>query len=238
MRKIFLLLVVCFVVTVTKAQQDIIVDPNAEARTLNGSFSSIKVSGGIDLYLSQSANEAVAVSASEDKFRKLIRTTVEKGILKIYYDGEKLFVPRNRKLKAYVSFKEIDKIEAAGASDVTVSGTISVSTLLLDLSGASDFKGLVKVNELKMDLSGASDVKIGGTAISVNIESSGASDIKGYDLLVDECTAKSSGASDIEITVKKELNAHASGSSHIYFKGDGKINEMHSSGSSNISRKS
>jgi len=115
---------------------------------------------------------------------------------------------KNRKLKAYVSFKDINKIDASGACDIHVSGTIAVSTLHLICSGASGFKGDVKVNDLEMDMSGASDIKISGTARNVNIESSGASDVKGIDLSTDMCTAKASGASDIEITVNKELNAH------------------------------
>ncbi len=238
MKKIFLFLLVYTTAIVTKAQNDIVVDPNAEVRTLNGTFSSIRVSGGIDLYLSQSDNEAVAVSASEEKYRNSIKTIVVNGTLTIYFTGEKLWAPKNRKLKAYVSFKNIDKLEASGASDVMVSGTITGTTLHLNLSGASDFKGDVKVNELQMDLSGASDIKISGTAISVNIESSGASDVKGFDLVSDVCTAKASGASDINITVNKELNAHASGASDIYFKGNGAIKDMHSNGSSSVSRKS
>lgn len=238
MKKIFLFLFVCIIVNVAKAQNDVVVDPNAEVRTLNGTFNSIRVAGGIDLYLSQSDNEAVAVSASEEHLRNAIKTTVVNGTLMIYFTGEKLWTPRNRKLKAYVSFKNIDKLEASGACDVMVAGTIAGPTLHLNLSGASDFKGDVKVNELQMDLSGASDVKISGTAISVNIESSGASDVKGFDLASDSCTAKASGASDINITVNKELNAHASGASDIYFKGNGAIKDMHSSGSSSVSRKS
>ena len=93
------------------------------------------------------------------------------------------------------------------------------------------------VTSLIMDLSGASDVTISGSASVVVIESSGASDVKGYDLVTDMCTAKASGASDVNITVNKELNARASGSSDIYYKGSAVIKDMQSSGASNISRK-
>ena len=238
MKKLTLTFLICATAFITHAQKDIVVDPNAEIRTLNGSFNAIKVSGGIDLYLSQSDNEAVAVSASDDWFRSEIRTTIENGTLKIYFDGALLLPLRNRKLKAYVSFKNIDKLEASGATDVYVSGTIAVSTLHMNLSGASDFKGDVKVNELEMVLSGASDVKISGSAVTVTIENSGASDIKGFDLSTDMCTIKASGQSDIDITVNKELNASASGASDIRFMGSGAIKEIHTSGSSSVSRKS
>ena len=88
-----------------------------------------------------------------------------------------------------------------------------------------------------MNLSGASDVSISGTASVVNIESSGASDVKAFDLVTDMCTAKASGASDVNITVNKELNAHASGASDIYYKGSAVIKDMQSSGASNVGRK-
>ena len=239
MKKIFVFAILCIASIAARAQNDVIVDPNAEIRTLNGSFTAIKVSGGIDLYLSQSDNEAVAVSASEDKFIKRLRTNVENGVLKIYMEDEGFLhiATKDRKLKAYVSFKDINKLDASGACSIHVSGAIAVSSLHLSCSGASSFKGDVKVNDLEMDLSGASDIKISGTARSVNVESSGASDVKGAGLSTDLCTARASGASDIEITVNQQLNAHASGASRITFKGAGLIKDMHSSGSSKIERK-
>lgn len=234
MKKIVVLLAgLCFSLFVM-AQKQMVVDPNAEIRAVSGSYDTVMVGGGIDLYLSQSDEEAVAVSASEEKYIPGIKTMVENNTLKIYYEGER---SRNKHLRAYVSFKIMSKLDASGASDIVVAGGIRTSSLLLKLSGASNFKGKVTVNALVMDLSGASDVDISGTASVVNIESSGASDIKGYDLTTDVCTAKASGASDVKITINKELNAHASGASYIYYKGSGVIKDMQSSGASSIAKK-
>ncbi|MEP7141984.1 MAG: head GIN domain-containing protein [Ferruginibacter sp.] len=221
-----------------RAQKTIVNDANAEVRTLTGSFNKIMISGGIDLYLSQYENESVAVSASTDQYRQNIKTVVENNTLKIYYNGGKQWNSGNKKMKAYVSFKTLEMLNASGACDVQVEGTIQVPTLVLDLNGASDFKGAVKVNTLTLELSGASDVKINGTATVVSIQSSGASDVKGYDLVTDICTAKASGASDVNITVNKELNANASGASDIYYKGDAVIKDMHTSGASSVAKKS
>ena len=237
MKKLVTLFVITAAVLTARAQNDIIVDPNAEVRTLSGSFHAIKISGGMDLYLSQSSTESIAVSASEERYKAAIKTVVENGTLRIYYEGEKLWGVKNRKLKVYLSFRDLDKIDASGATDVHVAGTITVPSLDMVLSGACDFKGAVKVDKLNMDLSGASDVKISGSAVNVKIESSGASDVKGFDLVSEFCTAKASGASDINITVNKELNAYASGASDIYFKGSGLIRDLHNSGASNVSRK-
>lgn len=237
MKKIFFLISILFFSAFVYAQKQFVVDANAVARLLNGSFNSILVSGGIDIYLSQSDKEEIAISAADDKYKDGIKTIVENGILKIYYDGEKNWTKGNRKLRAYVAFKELVKLDASGASDIIVAGDIKVPSLLLKLSGASDFKGSVTVSSLTLELSGASDVSIKGSASIVSIESSGASDVKAYDLSADICTAKASGASDVNITVNKEITAYASGASDIYFKGNAVIKEQRSAGASSIVRK-
>ncbi len=243
MKKIWLFLLVFMAANISRAQNEsdsfrIVVDPNATERTVSGHFKAIKISGGIDLYLSQSDKEAIAVSAAEEKFKEGLKTVIENDVLKIYYDGDKKWNSQKKKLRVYVSFKNLESINASGACDLVVSGHIAVTSLVMELSGACDFKGMVKVDALKLHLSGASDVRISGTASTVDIESSGASDVKGYELVTDVCNAKASGASDINITVNKELNANASGASDIYFKGTGLIKNMHSGGASTISRKS
>jgi hypothetical protein len=238
MKKFFLSVAVLLFASLAFAQQTMIADANAEQRTLSGSFNAIKISGGIDLYLSQYETESIAVSASEDQFRDRIKTVIENGTLRIYYDGDKFWNTGNKKLKAYVSFKNLENLSASGASDVVVAGTIAVPSLRIDCNGASDFKGAVKVDKLTIELSGASDAKISGIASDVSIQSSGASDVKAYDLVAENCTAKASGASDINITVNKELNIHASGASDVFYKGNAVIRDLHSSGASTVAKKS
>jgi hypothetical protein len=218
-------------------QNSVINDPNAEVRNVRN-FHAIAVSNAIDLYLSQSDSEAVAVSAKEIKYRDRIQTKVEDGVLKIMLDKEGwMWSGGNRKLKAYVSFKKLDKLGASGASDVYVNGVITGDHLDLHLSGASDFKGAVQLHELSIDQSGASDITINGSVAKLTLEASGASDTKGFELVTDNCSIHASGASDISITVNKELNAHASGASSINYKGEGVIRDLHSSGASSVSKK-
>lgn len=237
MKKVLLLLILFCYTVIAIAQKQIVVDPNVSVRSINKSFNSINISGGIDLYLSQSDKEEIAVSASEEKYKIGIKTVIENNILKIYYDGEKNWSKGNRKLRAYVSFSVLEKLEVSGAVDIIVAGEIKVPSLLLKLSGASDFKGAVSVSNLTIDLSGASDVNIKGSATNVKIETSGASDVKAYDLSTEICTVKASGASDVNITVNKELTAHASGASDIHFKGEAVIKDQHTAGASSLIRK-
>jgi Putative auto-transporter adhesin, head GIN domain len=241
MKKYLMTLLFAAIALTPFAQVTTVNDENAEARSISGAFSSIKVSGGIDVYLTQGSDEAVAVSASKDKYKEDIKTEVRDGELHIYYknsDGLGIYLNgTNKKLRVYVSFKTLEKVTASGASDVVVTGLLEVPVFSLNMSGASDFKGQVKVNSLKVDISGASDVKISGSAADAYIEASGASDAKCYDLVTENCKVSASGASDINITVNKELNVSATGASDVYYKGTCVIKEMRSSGASSIGKR-
>jgi Putative auto-transporter adhesin, head GIN domain len=237
MKKFLLIIMtVCSLLTAI-AQKDIVVDPNASVRTVEGQFDAIKISGGIDLFLSQSENIAIAVSAVSENFKDGIKTVIEDGTLRIFYKGETGWNKKKSKLRVYVSFKDIQKIEASGACDVVVAGTINTATLYMVMSGACDFTGKLKADVLKLNLSGASDVKLSGTAGTVVIESTGASDVKAYGLVTEICKVKASGASDVFITVNSELHAAASGASDISYKGNPQIKEQQSSGASSIINK-
>ena len=233
------ILLICLTIISLKSfcQETIINDKNAEVRNV-GTFSAIKVSGAIDVYLSQSNSDAVAVSASEEKYRDKIKTEVSNGTLKIYFDGDKFsWNIGNKKLKAYVSFRDINSLEATGASTFKINGTISGTNLDVKLSGASNLTGDVKFSKLIADLNGASQIKISGSVNNIDINASGASDVKGYDLSADGCSVKATGASDIRITVNKEISVNATGASSIFYKGNAVVTNIHTTGASNVSNK-
>lgn len=235
MRKTILFLAAVFVIGTAGAQQ--INDPNVEVRKVSG-YNAIRVSNAIDLYLTQSDEEVVAVSADRTQYRDHIKTVVEDGVLKISYsntgDGFKM---GNRKLKAYVSVKDIIKLQASGASDVVIAGSLKGERLSIELNGASDLKGDLEFEVLDVKLNGASDATVTGRVVNFKIDANGASDLKGYELETDNCIAEASGASDIKITVNKELSAKASGASGVHYKGSGVIIDVKTSGASSISKR-
>ena len=216
----------------------VINDPNAQKRTV-GDFHGIAIHSGIDLYLSQGGDEAVAVSASDPEYRDRIVTEVQDGILHIYLDDKWHWNGGwgNRKLKAYVSCKVLDQLTASGGSDVFIDETLKSQKLELHLSGGSDLHGKLEVGELTIGQSGGADVYISGSASQLFVHVSGGSDFHGYELAVDDCHAQASGGSDVYVTVNKQLDASASGGSDIHYKGNGSVRESHTSGSGSVSKK-
>src|SRR5262245_38182473 len=128
MKKLILLLAIISFGLIAFGQQ-VIKDANAQIRNVKG-FHAIRISAGIDLYLSQ-GEEAVAISASSTDVREKIQTEVENGVLKIYLENS--FNPfrwhSNAHMKAYVSAKTLDDLKASGGSDIYIQGVFASDKL-------------------------------------------------------------------------------------------------------------
>jgi hypothetical protein len=236
MKKIVFVLLAAGIASSITAQQ--INDANAEVREAKN-FHAIKLSSAFDVYITQGNEESVAVSASEEKYKNEIEVNVDNGVLSIGLkkaNWTKKWNNGKMKLRAYISFKSIDKLDVSGACDVYIQGKIKEDDLKIVLSGASDVKGDFDVQKLHLNLSGASDMTAKGSASTMNIEASGASSFKGYDFNTDYCDADISGASSIKITVNKELSAKASGASDLKYQGNGLIRDIKTSGAGSVSR--
>lgn len=238
MKNLRVALLLCFLAPLLSKAQDgkvVVNDPLAQVRPV-GTFSEISVSGGIDLYLSPDDHETVVVSAKAEEYRDRIVTRVTGDKLEIYFNDKGKMRWPDMRLKVYVSFRQLKKLTASGSSDVFVNGIIRADELDIRISGASDFSGAIDVSTLILRQSGSSDSKISGRAAFLHIDVSGASDVKAFDLRTDVCNAKASGASDINITVNKEISAEASGSSDISYRGEGVTKNVRTSGSSSVKK--
>ncbi len=230
------LIAICFAALMqlaSQAQEKVVVDANVTPRTLQGQFDNVKVSGNINLVLSQSNAVSLAVSASEEKYTGDISTIVENGTLRIFWSGSNSWT-KNRKLTVYLGFNQISAIAATGASNVIVVGAIRQDELKIDLSGASNMVATLDLLSFTISLSGASEAKLDGNVRQLTVNSSGASDVNAYGLEAEICSASASGASDLKLKVYQELNAVASGASHIYYKGDAPKVNIKNSGVSKI----
>jgi hypothetical protein len=260
MKKLLLALLVLSSCNINAQQKTAIVyDDNAQVRKV-ANFNAIRVSSAIDLYLTQSTTNKVAVSASSDEIRDRIITVVEGGVLIIrlgangsWFNWKKW---GNYKTKAYVSIKDIDAITASGASDVhlintiespkirikltgasDLKGDINAGTILYDISGASDCKSSVAANTIAIAGDGASKIELAGTVDDLSVVISGASDAKLFNLNAKGAILKSSGASSIQATVTELLKANSSGASSIDYKGNPNVKESNTSGASSIRHK-
>lgn len=216
----------------------VINDPNAELRAVAG-FHTIMIEDGIDLYLTQSESESVAVSAIKAEHRSKIVTKVVDGVLKIYFNENGVVISwRDRKLRAYVSINEIQGIKAFGGSDVIIKGVLQAKKLQIQVSGGSDLVGGVEVSEeLNIEGTGGSDLRLKGTANNMKVKVTGGSDFEGIDLKAEYVIIEATGGSDANVWVQKEMFAEARGGSDIHYKGDPTIKHKSATGGGSIHKK-
>lgn len=239
MKKIFALCLTFVALIAVKAQETktVVNDPNAQLRNV-GNFTGVKVSGGIALYISQGNVDAVAVSCDDVKNIEKITTEVKDGVLKIYVEQGAWngWNWKNKNIKAYITVKNLQSMEASGACAVKITDALTSANLKVHLSGASVLKGELKVGTVKFHVSGASVVTLSGKAETAKIEVSGASVFKAFDLAVDYCNAEASGASSVSINATKEINAEASGASSMRYKGGAAVKTADATGASSIKK--
>ena len=214
-------------------------DPNAESRAVKG-FQSIKVSTGIQLILNQSNTEAVAVSATTVEHRDKIKTIVEDGVLKIYYDNDSWKFWKNgdnKKLKAYVSVINLNGLDASAGASIKIEGTIKSNKLDVDLSSGAVLNGNINASTLHIDQSSGSVINLSGSVTDLTVDGSSGSVLHGYELIVDNCNVDASSGGGVQVTVNKELSVEASSGAYVNYKGQGVIKNIKTSSGGNVSRK-
>lgn len=210
------------------AQTTIVNDANAKQRTITGSFSSVSVSSGIELLLTQGDEVSLAVSASEPKFEERLKTVIENGVLKIYYDNAGIsWVNENkRKLKAYLSFKTLEKIMASSGSSIKSSGKLNFNNLELIINSGALVKLDLVAKEISVKEDSGAEASLSGSADNVEVSVSSGASFKGFDLKTTFCTAKASSGGSVKINIEKELSAKASSGGDIRYSGAAVIREI------------
>ncbi len=228
MKKLLLSLITLVTVAAFAQEKTVVADANAQKRTLSGSFTGINVSNGVELYLTQGNEESIAVSASEEKYMERFKTVVEDGVLKIYFDNKGInwALTDKRKLKAYVSFKTLEKLHASGGATVKLQGTIEFAGLDVKFTSGSSFYGKVKAKELTVEQNSGSSINIEGSANKIKVDVSSGAIFKSYDLAVDYCDAKASSGGSVRVTINKELSAKANSGGGVRYKGDAVIKDI------------
>ncbi|MFV0590539.1 MAG: head GIN domain-containing protein [Draconibacterium sp.] len=183
-------------------------------------FNAIKVSTGIDLYISMGNEESVKIVADDDIIDD-IKTEVENGTLRIYMKQNNSWFNwgGNTSRKAYVTVKELVKLDASSGSDVETEDTLEGDELNVKVSSGADVKLSLHIKKFSIDTSSGSDARLSGKVKYLDVEASSGSDINARDLESAFCSAKASSGSDISLTVTEEIHARASSGADIVYYG-------------------
>jgi hypothetical protein len=192
------------------------------------------------VYIQQGEKEDLRVETRED-LQKFVKTEVRGNLLAIYTEN----FPKNWDwreenniyIKVFVTVRDLQKIEASGASDIFFDNQLITKSLELHLHGASDAKINLKCHTLICNIHGSSDAVLNGEVEEMEAKIHGSSDLKAYNLQVRNCRIQISGSGDAFISVNGDLDATVSGSGDLNYQGNPNIRKMQVSGAGDIRRK-
>ncbi|WP_158866679.1 head GIN domain-containing protein [Maribellus comscasis] len=202
-------------------------------------FNAIKVSTGIDLYITMGNSEEVKVVADDDIIDELI-TEVKGDVLHIYMKRNNNWFNwggRNETKKAYVTVKELNGIDASSGSDVKSENTLKGENINIEASSGSDVDLDLVYKNVKLDTSSGSDAKLTGKAKTFEAEASSGSDISARGLETAICRVRVSSGSDADVTVSEELYAKASSGGDVRYFGNPKIKDTDESSGGDVSQR-
>jgi len=218
-------------------------------------FNAINVKGSFEVIIADVQDAPVKISGDENLIDSL-QVYLENGVLNVHFKkntnysskiGLKVTIPNNGLLKEIKTSGSsdiiaestivADNLSIIGKGSSTFRGSIKADKCTFDYSGSTNFNGSVEAEIIEIDCSGSAEFNISGKADVCKISTAGSSTFKGYDLIVNKVNCNTAGSSEVQITCNEEIRVRTAGSSNISYKGDAKIVEKHTAGSSNINKR-
>jgi hypothetical protein len=197
------------------------------------SFTGVKVSSGIDVYLSQGNDEKLVVEADEN-LHEYITTEVRNGVLNVYSEVNIRDAERKR---IYVTMKEVNSVRTTSAGDVIGQTPIKTERLDLSASSAGNIDLEVNADEINLDISSSGDISLKGATRILDANLSSAGDLNANELEAKEAEISVSSAGDAEVNVLDKITARASSAGDITYSGNPKYVDAHSSSAGGIHRR-
>ena len=200
-----------------------------EDRSTKEDFTKIKVSTGLDLYISQGSKNQITVEADEN-LQDIILTEVNDGIL-IIYSKKNIWKAKARKV--YVTIKNLEAIIATSGSDVYTNEALEVNNLNISATSGADIHVSVDADTIETKATSGSNIEVSGASNNhISKATSGAS-IDAYQLRSKNVTVKVTSGANINVYASESIDAKATSGGDIDFKGSPKkVNKKTSSGGS------
>jgi hypothetical protein len=192
-------------------------------RNING-FSSVHVSGGIHVMITESPAAGVQVE-TDANLQEYIEVEKRGDVLSISQKRNTSLNATGR-ITVFVSAPVFRELHASGACKIASTGRINYdSELGIDLTGASEANLDVKTPAIRVNASGASSAILSGETKDLILDGSGACTFRVTGLLAENADVELSGASSADVFASVTLKVNASGASHVKYKGNATVTQ-------------
>ncbi len=195
-----------------------------------GSFTKIRVTHGINVYLSQGDVQKIIVEADENLL-DYIETNVDNNTLNVTASAN---IRRSKSLKVFVTTTNISEIHTTAGSNLYSEGEISCKDLDISSSAGSNIKLQIKAEDIKISASAGSNITLEGNAENTELRASAGSNIKAEELNTNFCDAKTSSGANIWIKVTNRFTGRASSGGNVFYYGNPQKTNIEKSSGGNV----
>jgi hypothetical protein len=214
-------------------------DENSQTRSVKD-FNAIKVSTGVQLYLSMDDRQEVRIEANDDIISDVV-TEVKDQTLHIYVRKNNMFKFFNwgsrNTVKAYVSATEINSLGASSGANIRSENTLEGNSLVLDMSSGGGMTLDVVYKDIKMEGSSGANAKLSGKAKTFRVSASSGSNINAGNLDAVNCKANASSGANISMVATGEITAHSSSGGSIRYSGNPGVKDINKSSGGTVSQR-
>ncbi len=196
-------------------------------------FNELKVSSGIDVFITQSDKLSLRLEADENLLEH-IKTEVTDGQLNIYTDVN---IRMAKSKKVYLGYEELQSIHVSSAGDVKGTNTLHTGDLELKLSSAGDIRLEVIADEIDIHISSSGNATLEGKTGNLKARLSSAGDLYAFELKASKADVSASSSGDARIWVTDEARLRCNSAGDIVYRGDPKILESSTSSGGDIRKK-
>jgi hypothetical protein len=195
-----------------------------------GEFDQIKVTRGMNVYITQGSPAKVVVIA-DSNLLEVIETEVRGGVLEV---TTKENIRWAKEKKVMVTVEKLSGVETNSGANAWSKSQITSDNLKLEASSGSNLTMEVNAKSLSAECSSGANIHLSGTAKEAELDASSGANLKGQDLKADECHIGASSGGNSSATVMVKLNANASSGGNVDYYGEPTSTNVNSSSGGNI----
>jgi hypothetical protein len=222
--------------------------PVLEPRQLTG-FSSIRIQGPFDVYVTQGAAESIKLDAPAEITADII-TEITGSELNVHNKHDKwwLWGEGNwlsekswwhyHRAAVYITAKDLNGIAVSGSGHIFLTnGITAAGTFKLTIRGSGKSEGKIDATAFTGSISGSGNITITGHADDSHIHISGSGSFNGDQFVTANSSVHVSGSGHADVNASNTVDAATSGSARVTYTGPATVINASRRGSGGITRR-
>lgn len=193
-----------------------------------GPFSTLKVSSGVQVFLTQLDSESLRIEAKGFD-RDDIVAEVKDGELRLsvrlqgWLGNNKANRNKNRYVKAYLTARQLTDITVSAGAQLTGESTFKAEKIGLHAKSGADLTMALNATDVDLSAGAGASATVTGTSETITASASAGATVDADELIAATCQAEATSGATVRVYAEKELFLKASTGGSVSHKGPGRI---------------